>query len=67
MNPALYGVLESQWRTDVPMSVSLGTKRVSKSDGGWEEIRPGRLWMWMPCGQLPIILIASKYSWGQSP
>lgn len=42
-NPALYGVLDSQWRPGVPMSVALGTKRDSKSAGGWQGVRPGGL------------------------
>lgn len=64
-NPALYGVLDSQWRTGAAVSVALGTKRDdSKSAGGWQGIRPGGPWMRKPCGRLSAILIASKYSWG---
>lgn len=35
-NPALYGVLDSQWRTGAAVSVALGTKRDCKSAGGWQ-------------------------------
>lgn len=42
-NPALYGVLDSQWRPGVPMSVALGTKRDSKSAGDRQGVRPGGL------------------------